>query len=345
MEHLSIMKSALDKHAGILVTLIALILLIAVIAIWIVSPGDLAAIRDYGLLIAAIFAFPLGFWRSRVAERQASAAQRQVSATSAATTDQANVRPGQGRVVQRPYTSDDTAQQNLCQSLIYALQRLAAEHPEQYHVQIMRLFCAFIRNPTVEADGVGLANNETGEATETHDGRSRVRARQDVEAVMEAIATRSKIGIDLERAPEFQLDLRDAKLHGLNLMNFKHVNLSWANLSFADMSYVNIRPLTDMSWIHAVSVNLSGACLVDVNLSVTQFIGADLSGTLLHGANLSGAAFSNGNRDTPCRLTHSSTRLARADPNHPPLLVSVLDAETGEQLVWRGKRFDSRKKQ
>ena len=81
MEHLSIMKCALDKHAGILVTLIALILLIAVIAIWIVSPGDLAAIRDYGLLIAAIFAFPLGFWRSRVAERQASAAQRQVSAT------------------------------------------------------------------------------------------------------------------------------------------------------------------------------------------------------------------------------------------------------------------------
>ena len=30
----------------------------------------------------------------------------------------------------------------------YALQRLAEEHPERYHIQIMRLFCAFVRNPT-----------------------------------------------------------------------------------------------------------------------------------------------------------------------------------------------------
>ena len=28
---------------------------------------------------------------------------------------------------------------------IIALQRLAEEHPEQYHVQIMRLFCALAR--------------------------------------------------------------------------------------------------------------------------------------------------------------------------------------------------------
>ena len=101
-----------------------------------------------------------------------------------------------------------------------------------------------------------------------------------------------------------------------------------------------MRPLTDMSWIHAVSVNLSGACLADVNLSVTQFIGADLSGTLLHRANLSGATFSNRNRDTPCRLTQAQLDEARADPNHPPHLDGVLDAKTGKQLVWRGKPLD-----
>ena len=358
MERLSGMKRALDKHAEIFVTVIASILLIAVVAIWIVSSAGLEAIRDFGLLIAAIIAFPLGFWRSRVAERQASAAQQQVSATQ----QQLRTAQHQADAAQR---QADTAQQNLLNERyqkgaemlgsealavrlggIYALQRLAEEHPEQYHVQIMRLFCAFIRNPTVEADGkVGLANNETGEATETHDGRGRGRARQDVEAVMEAIATRSKIGIDLERDAEFQLDLRGAQFGGMNLMNFKHVNLSWANLSFADMSCVNIRPLTDMSWIHAVSADLSGACLVDVNLSMTQFIGADLSGTLLHGANLSSAVFSDRNKDTPCRLTQAQLDEARADPDNPPKLDGVLDAETGEQLVWRGKRFDSRKKQ
>ena len=31
---------------------------------------------------------------------------------------------------------------------IYALQRLAEEWPDQYHIQIMRLFCAFVRLPT-----------------------------------------------------------------------------------------------------------------------------------------------------------------------------------------------------
>ena len=77
MKRLCGVASALGKHTEMCVTLVALVLLIAVIAIWVMSPADLTAIRDYGLLIAAIIAFPLGFWRSRVAERQADAARRQ----------------------------------------------------------------------------------------------------------------------------------------------------------------------------------------------------------------------------------------------------------------------------
>ena len=236
--------------------MIASILLIAVVAIWIVSSAGLEAIRDFGLLIAAIIAFPLGFWRSRVAERQASAAQQQVSATQ----QQLRTAQLQAEAAQR---QADTAQQSLLNERyqrgaemlgsgvltvrlggIYALQRLAQEHPEQYHIQVMRLFCSFVRNPTVDGNReTGLANHETGEFAETQEDDGGVRPRQDVEAVMEAIAARSKIGIELERAPEFQLDLRDAKLRGLNLMNFREVNLSWTNLSFADMSRVNMRPL------------------------------------------------------------------------------------------------------
>ena len=34
---------------------------------------------------------------------------------------------------------------------IYALQRLAENHPGQYHIQIMHLFCAFVRHPTTDA--------------------------------------------------------------------------------------------------------------------------------------------------------------------------------------------------
>ena len=92
-------------------------------------------IRNVGLVLAALVALPLAVWRSKVAERQASAAQRQA----------------------------DTAQQNLLNERyqrgaemlgsdvlavrlggIYALQRLAQEHPKQYHIQIMRLFYSFV---------------------------------------------------------------------------------------------------------------------------------------------------------------------------------------------------------
>ena len=325
----------LENRLGpITVVVIAVVVAISIVFWDWLSFGESGSttIRNVGLVLAALVALPLAVWRSKVAERQASAAQRQA----------------------------DTAQQNLLNERyqrgaemlgsdvlavrlggIYALQRLAQEHPKQYHIQIMRLFCSFVRNPTVDGNReTGLANHETGEFAETQEDDGGVRPRQDVEAVMEAIAARSKIGIELERAPEFQLDLRDAKLRGLNLMNFREVNLSWTNLSFADMSRVNMRPLTDMSWIHAVSVNLSGACLADVNLSVTQFIGADLSGTLLHGANLSGAVFSDRNKDTPCRLTQAQLDSARAAPNQPPHLDGVLDAKTGKQLVWRGKPLD-----
>ncbi len=286
-------------------------------------------VRNLGFVIAGVVALPLAIWRSLVAQRQANTAQQ----------DLLNERYQRG--------AEMLGSEVLSVRLggIYALQRLAEEHPHQYHVQIVRLLCAFVRNPTaVRNGGIGPANHDTGEVAETCEDGVGVRPRQDVEATMEAIATRSHMGVELERDAEFRLDLRDAKLGGLNLMNFMEVNLSWANLSFADMSRVNIRPLTDMSWIHAVSVNLSGACLDNVNLSVTQFIGADLSETLLSGANLSAAVFSDKDMDTPCKLTQAQLDKARADPDNPPKLDGVLDAKTGKQLVWRGKPCDNREK-
>ena len=39
-------------------------------------------------------------------------------------------------------------------------------------------------------------------------------------------------------------------------------------------------------------------------------------------------------------LTQGQLDEARSDPNNPPFLEGVLDAETGEQLVWRGKPLD-----
>ena len=270
-------------------------------------------IRNLGIVIGGVIAALLAIWRSRVAEQSLLNERYQRGAEMLGNKVLA-VRLGG----------------------IYALQRLAKEHPEEYHVQIMRLLCAFVRIPTL--DGTEYPDPDrlgTEEVVETHNAEIGFRPRQDVEAAMEAISSRSKEGISLERDAEFYLDLRGAQLGGLNLMNIKEVDLSWANLSSANLSHLNLRSHADMSWIHAVNANFSDAGLVDVNLSVVRFWGADLSRTILAGANLSGAVFSN-NEDTRCILTQAQLDSARADPRHPPLMEGVVDAETGEPLVWQG---------
>ena len=223
-----------------------------------------STVRNLGLVIGAVVAALLAVWRSRVAERQASAAHHQVEVSQQ---ELLNER------YQRGAEMLGSAVLAVRLRGIYALQSLADEHPKEYHIQIMRLLCAFVRNPTVDGNGQGsLTDHETGKGTETDDG-SYVRLRQDVEDAMEAIASRSKKGIGHERDAGFILDIRGAKLRGLDLMNLENVDLSWANISNADLSHVNLRPHTDMSWVHAVNANLAGACLVDVNLSVVRFWG------------------------------------------------------------------------
>ena len=363
--------------------LIASILLIAVVAIWIVSSAGLEAIRDFGLLIAAIIAFPLGFWRSRVAERQASAAQQQVSATQ----QQLRTAQHQADAAQR---QADTAQQNLLNERyqkgaemlgsealavrlggIYALQRLAEEHPEQYHVQIMQMFCAFALNPTRDAEQAedgrrratrsdrrsSISSVDSEEASrEGLDDPYFVRnlvidstLRKDVQAVMTAVGARGETGRDLERAVGFKLDLDGANLRGASLHNS---DLSGIRLNGADLRRVSF-----------LGANLSGGQLNQADLSGAMLMGADLSVAEVSDAILSGASFSwdalyrqwetrgmtrdqfdaaldsDGWRRSAEGLTQARLDEARADPSDPPILDGVQDAETGEPLVWQGRQL------
>ena len=86
-------------------------------------------VRNLGFVIAGVVALPLAIWRSLVAQRQADTAQQNLL----------NERYQQGAEM----LGSDVLAVRL--GGIYALERLAAEHPEQYHVQIMQLFCAFVR--------------------------------------------------------------------------------------------------------------------------------------------------------------------------------------------------------
>ena len=288
---------------------------------------------------------------------------------------------------------------------IYAMQRLAEDYPEQYHVQIMRLFCAFVRLPTRDQ------SLESGQAVIELD--TLLGIRQDVEAVMQIIGSRAKSRIELERKADFRLDLRGANLptaqfldadlskamfHKSNLsganfantdltdsflpcsdlskarfhnVNFTRtrlwsVNLSGAMLQDADLSRTDFHN-ANLSCVNFLRANLSGAIFQDAkasnafleraNLSLAGFLRADLSGARLvmadmsgaqfldadvtssnmAEANLSGVKFSVGGPQTVQGLTQAQLDDARADPNDLPELTGVLDAGSGEPLVWRGK--------
>ena len=115
--------------------------LVALIVLWdwlSVGESRSATIRNVGLVVAGLIALPLAIWRSIVAEDQTKTAQQSLL----------NERYQKG--------AEMLGSEVLSVRLggIYALQRLAEEHAEQYHVQIMRLFCAFARFPTKD-DGRG----------------------------------------------------------------------------------------------------------------------------------------------------------------------------------------------
>lgn len=240
-------------------------------------------IRNIALVAAGLIAFPLAIWRGVVANRQANTAQQGLL----------NDRYQKG--------AEMLGSEVLSVRLggIYALRRLAEEWPDQYYVQIMRLFCAFARLPTRDQSLVsGPAAIEPG----TLSG-----IRQDVAAVMQMIGSRDRTRIALERTAGFMLDLRGADLSAAEFLeadlsnalfhnaklsgaNFVNTNLSDSFLSCSDLSRAQLHNV-NFTGTRLWSANLSGALLQDAELPGTNFHNANLSGTNLLGANLSGAIF------------------------------------------------------
>ena len=240
-------------------------------------------IRNIALVVAGALALGLALWRSLVAERQADTAQlsllneRYQKGAGMLGSEVLSVRLGG----------------------IYALQRLAEQHPGHYHIQVMNLFCAFLRHPTKDQSlDPGQLTNKPG---------TLLGIRQDMEAVLEAICSRDKSRIALERREDFRLDLRGATLPGVQLLNadlsnamFHHAEMPGANIANTDLTdaFFTSANLSQASLYRMKfkgtrfgSANLSGALLQDTEFTNADFHDADLSGANLWKANLHGAIF------------------------------------------------------
>ena len=131
---------------------------------------------------------------------------------------------------------------------IFALQRLAKEYPEEYHVQIMRLFCAFARHPTEDKEY----------ASQLYSSNKFPKTREDVENIVQAVGKRSEFVIELEGKENFRVDFWGVELPGtfLSGMNFTGVRFVRANLTGA--IFGNTKLLDAALW----DANLSGAVFV-----------------------------------------------------------------------------------
>ena len=333
---------------------VVMVEVLLVILLWDWLSGDesgSATIRNIGLVLAGSMAIPLAIWRAVVADKQASSAQHQTAIAE------------QGLLNERYQKAAEMLGNDILSVRmggLYALQRLAEEHPEQYHIQVIHLLCAFVRNPA-----------RIVETPRTERGRRYPRLRDDVQAAMSAIAYRNEACLALEHeVNDFRLDLyganllsvelRGASLRGADLTNanLEGAHLTNANLSEATLSGVNLcrahLESAKMSGVHLLGAqNLTWIYAGHADWSNANIGSADFSHTQLTHANLSGVRFAEAIRVTASeppvseklyvRLTQGQLDEAIADPDNPPQFHEcTVDVATRKPLVWRGPVFQPR---
>ena len=182
---------------------------------------------------------------------------------------------------------------------IYALQHLASEDPRQYHIQVMKLLCGFIRYPPGDANF----------PEQPEDAEESV-LREDVQAAMRVIGARGDKHRRLETMRAYYIDLHGADLRGGDLrgLNLSTTNVDMIGSKSAHQAFTNAALRTDLS-------------------------GARLRGTKFLFTKISGVDFSR-NGDSPATsLTLSQLLGAQWDDTNPPALKGLVDAVSGRGLA------------
>lgn len=247
-----------------------------------VSPIE--TIRNVGLVVGGGLAFVFAWWRALVAERQADAARSQVETAQS----QADIALRTLSYERYQRGAEMLGSPTLAVRLggIYALQQLAAEHPNEYHVQVVRLLCAFVRNPTEDA----VLDQEI----EVEGEIMQKRIREDAQAALSAIGMRSSNQIQIEFDEEFTVDLQYAYLQSADLRGCK---LDWADLTGVRLENANLSEATFRS-ARLVRANLTSARLIRASFKCAicrqaQFRGAIARGADFRNADLEGTIWVN----------------------------------------------------
>ena len=159
---------------------------------------------------------------------------------------------------------------------IVALERLATNHPDEYHVPCMKMFSAFVRFRFGEDRGRKLSSEKKENCP------------PDIEMAAQVIGNRRRADKEyleqIERQSEYKIDMSGANLSFVTLNNMDFSESRFVNSRFV---YANLsHSIFVGAWFS--SSNLSGAVLIESSIANAGLYDTDLSGAVLKNANLSG---------------------------------------------------------
>ena len=313
---------------------------------WLIGDANRSAVvRNVVLVLASLIGLPVALWRSWIAQRQAATAE--------------------GGLLNERYqkAAEMLGHEHLSVRLggVYALARMAEEHPVGYHLQIAELFCAYVRHPPPVA---GKAPRNRKRAPRVGMGPlDYPQHRTDIAAIMKAMGTRSARRVVLEKRASTTLSFSGADLRGLGMrdLNFAHADFSNADLSFTDLRGADFSHCTCWGIILTRAMlgktDFAGANLSNARLDkVIDCYGANFSDAVLHGARLVlsrmyGAKFHRARLDganiAETRFHQAGNsllvegltmaQLVRCRPRPPhrsPHLDGLVDQSTGQKMNW-----------
>ena len=190
-----------------------------------------ATVRNVGLVIAAPVALVLAIWRSLVAEKQATLAGRSIE---------------EGRF-QKASEMLGSGLPSVRLGGIDALEKLARDNPGEFHLQVVRLLAAHVRD---------LPRGEAMQSTDTSGSGydAPLRFREEVQVILVFLGERTAEGRQLEKQSDIVIDLQGSNLQGVWLSsntNLERVRLSNSNLSGAVFSGVKGLSRSRLVGVHA----------------------------------------------------------------------------------------------
>lgn len=279
------------------------------------------AIRDIAILAGALAGLLVAIWRARVADQQnniaeADSAYRRYQAAATMLQDQEfAVRFG----------------------AIQELEWLAKRYPETLHVHVLQLLCAFIRMPREDQAFV----ERSAELKKLRD---------DVQQALLVVGTLHRQQSRIAHEAAFSIDLRGANLgranmSGLDFSNVNDTDQRWFTMrelyhkspgsDFSEANLANATLInTQLPQANFTNANLSAAFFANADLSSALFMSADVTDAFFYGADLSKTRFTTEEGRQPAiGLTQHALDNAKAQAT--PVMIGMIDSETGEQLVWR----------